>query len=132
MTLSPLFVLCLQGVEINPRFNRGKIKKLCKRKTSKYNGKCLTTHNLYAASDDKLLLETIQENQRELDSIEKILDNEIKTREELRSIYNDNELIKNLRQKWDSMTNREKHKAIDILIKKITLTDGKIKIEYKV
>ncbi len=32
------------GVEIIPRFNRGKIKKLSKRKTSKYNGKCLTTH----------------------------------------------------------------------------------------
>ena len=105
---------------------------MLERRRNETSARIKKLYNLYAASDDELLLETIQENQRELDSIEKILDNEIKTREELRSIYNDNELIKNLRQKWDSMTNREKHKAIDILIKKITLTDGKINIEYKV
>lgn len=89
-------------------------------------------YNLYATSCNDLLLETIQENQMELESIERILDNEIKTREELKSIYDDSELIKNLRQKWDKLTMKEKHRAIRICIEKIIINDGKITVKYLV
>lgn len=99
---------------------------------SELTAKIKKLYNLYASSGNEILLETIQENQRELESIEKILANEIKIREELNSIYDDRELIKNLRHKWDKLTMKEKHNAIRLCIEKIIITDGEIKVSYLV
>lgn len=86
--------------------------------------------NLYAESDDELLLETIRENQAELNHISKILNSEKAAINTITEINERNEMIKNLRNKWDSMTMAEKHKILRVCIDKIIIDDDNIDIQY--
>lgn len=105
---------------------------LLKRRRSEITAKIKKLYNLYATNGNEILLETIQENQRELDSVEKILDNEARALAELNSITQDRELIRNLRERWDQLTIKEKQRAVRICIEKIIITDGKINVKYLV
>lgn len=105
---------------------------LLRRRKNDVTARIKKLYNLYASSGNDLLLETIQENQRELDSVTQILDNEVKIRAELANLQSENEVIKNLRTRWDKLTPKEKQRAVRICIDKIVLTDGEINIKYLV
>lgn len=87
-------------------------------------------YNLYAASDDELLLQTIEENKWELLKISKSIENEEKTNKVAEEISYKHELIKNLEEKWETMTIKEKQQALRICIDKIILTDNDMDIIY--
>lgn len=105
---------------------------LLQRRKNDITSRIKKLYNLYASSGNDLLLETIQENQSELDSVSQILENEVKIRAELSNIQSENDMIKNLRARWDKLTPKEKQRAVRICIDKIVLTDGQIKIKYLV
>lgn len=96
----------------------------------KLTGKIKRLYNLYAESGDALLLETIKENQEELSNIIKLIEHEKATHAATTEIDRRNELAKNLRNVWPSLTMDEKHRALRTFIDKIILLDDNIEIHY--
>ncbi len=87
-------------------------------------------YNLYAESGDALLLETIKDNQEELTNIGKLIDHENATYAATMEIDMRNDLAKNLRNVWPSLTIDEKHRALRTFIDKIILHQDNIEIHY--
>lgn len=87
-------------------------------------------YNLYAESGDSLLLETIKDNQNELTRISSLIEHEKSTLSVTIEIDQRNDLAKNLRNVWPSLTMAEKHRALRVFIDKIILTDDHIDIHY--
>lgn len=96
----------------------------------KIAGKIKRLYNLYAESGDALLLETIKENQEELTNISKLIDHENATHAATMEIDRRNDLAKNLRNVWPSLTIDEKHRALRTFIDKIILYQDNIEIHY--
>lgn len=103
---------------------------LLQQKHDLLSAKIKRLYNLYAENESELLLETIDENQKELNSITKLLLNEKASVLAIEDIRDNNAMVKNLRQKWNSMTISEKRKALRICIDKIVVTDEAIDIHY--
>lgn len=89
-------------------------------------------YNLYAENENELLLETIKENQEELNKLYNMLESEKATVAITDEINETNNLIQNLRTQWPNMTLNEKHRVIRATIKKITITDGDVIIDYMI
>jgi site-specific DNA recombinase len=87
-------------------------------------------YNLYAKSEDELLLETIEENKDELIKISKALENEKKTSNVALEINEKHEIIKNLKNAWESMSMMEKQHALRLCIDRIEIADNVIDIKY--
>lgn len=96
----------------------------------KIAGKIKRLYNLYAESGDALLLETIKENQEELTNISKLIDHENATHAATMEIDRRNDLAKNLRNVWSSLTIDEKHRALRTFIDKVILYQDNIEIHY--
>jgi len=96
----------------------------------KIAGKIKRLYNLYAESGDALLLETIKENQEELTNISKLIDHENATHAATMEIDRRNDLAKNLRNVWPSLTIDEKHRALRTFIDKVILYQDNIEIHY--
>ena len=96
----------------------------------KITAKIKRLYNLYAEDGDKLLLETIKDNQEELTNIGKLIDHEKATTAATMEIDRRNDLAKNLRNVWSSLTIDEKHRALRTFIGKIILTKDNIEIHY--
>lgn len=103
---------------------------LLQQKCDTLSAKIKRLYNLYAESGNDLLLETIDENQKELLSVTKILESERASMVALSEIDEQKQIVKNLRGKWDTLTMQEKHKALRICIDQIVLTDEAIDIHY--
>lgn len=89
--------------------------------------------NLYAEDGNKLLLETIKENQDELNSLAEKINHILMANKVATEINNKNRAIKdleNLRENWDGLTIDKKHAALRICVDKIIVTDGAIDIKY--
>ncbi len=87
-------------------------------------------YNLYAESGDPLLLETIKDNQNEITQISRLIEHENATLSATMEIDRRNDLAKNLRNVWPSLTIDEKHRALRVFIDKIILTNDNIDIHY--
>lgn len=104
--------------------------KILQQKYDALSNKIKRLYNLYAESENELLLETIQENQKELVSIGKLLENEKSSANAIKDVAEKNETLKNLRARWDSLTINEKRKILKICIDKIVVIDNRIHIYY--
>lgn len=104
--------------------------KILQQKYDLISSKIKRLYNLYAETGDKLLLDTIKDNQRELASVSLLLDKEKNTANAMDSAANKNQTLKNLRAKWDSLTIQEKHKVLRICIDEIVVDDMNIQIKY--
>ncbi len=93
-------------------------------------GKIKRLYNLYAVNDDKLLLETINENKEELNILAKQIDNEKKSNDAVSDINEKNHMIQNLQNTWNNMSVKDRQKALRICIDRIDITDGRINIHY--
>lgn len=105
---------------------------LLKQKYDALKSKVKRLYNLYATSANDLLLETIEENQKEMLSIEQILERESEAKEAAQQQKIDRAMIQNLRNIWDSLTMQEKHRALRLCINKIVITDGSVDIYYQI
>ena len=87
-------------------------------------------YNLYAESEDKILLETIKENQNQLASVSKLLNNEKTSIAAVDDVVDRNNAVRNLRSVWDKLTIQEKQRALRICVSRIVVTDNHIDIDY--
>lgn len=88
-------------------------------------------YNLYAESENNLLLETIQEQREKLKEIEdKIKEEQIK-RKNLDQKINTAELVTNLQETWKYMSIEEQQTTLRMLINRITINDNNINIDLK-
>lgn len=104
--------------------------KILQQKYDLISSKIKRLYNLYAETGDKLLLDTIKDNQRELASVSLLLDKEKNAANAMDSAAKKNQTLKNLRAKWDSLTIQEKHKVLRICIDEIVVDDMNIQIKY--
>ena len=85
-------------------------------------------YNLYADSGNDILLDTISENQNELAEIGKMIEHEKENRAAVTEIDWSNDVIKNLRNAWQTFSMDEKHRALRKFIDKVILADGEAEI----
>ena len=104
--------------------------KVLQRKYDAISAKIKRLYNLFAEDPDELLLQTVRENQEELASISAMLNSEKASVEAVNDIRQRNNAVMNLRNRWDSLTIKERQRAVRICIGRIILTDDKIDIEY--
>ena len=104
--------------------------KILQEKYDTISAKIKRLYNLYAESEDKILLETIKENQSQLASVSKLLDNEKSSIAAVDDIVEKNNTVKNLRSIWDRLTIQEKQRVLRICVSRIVVTDNHIDIDY--
>lgn len=100
----------------------------------KYNetaAKIKRLYNLYASSGDELLLETIKENQAELSSLSRQIDDEEKNRGTAANLAEQIYRLRNLQEQWDSFTMKEKQQALSVCISKVIIDGSMIDIQYR-
>ena len=89
-------------------------------------------YNLYATSDDKFLLDTIQELKDEILRLEGEIEKE-KELIELKEVTNSTrEIVSNLKETWDYMSIKEQQKVIRLLVNKVVVNEDSITIDLKV
>ena len=106
--------------------------KILQQKYDMIMAKIKRLYNLYAESEDKILLETIRENQKELAIVSRALENEKSSETAITDIVEKTKMIKNLRNKWGTMSQQERCVAVRLCIDRITLTDEAIDIHYTI
>ncbi len=87
-------------------------------------------YNLYAESNNDLLLETIKENQANLTFISQQIEREKESKKTTIEMNEKRNAILALKRKWDTLTMREKRQALKMCIGNITVTDDLIDIRY--
>ncbi|WP_295151939.1 recombinase family protein [uncultured Ruminococcus sp.] len=100
---------------------------------NKYNvaaEKIKRLYNLYAESGDELLLETINENKKQLEDIARSIEREKKTNTVARELNYKRKVLNNLSGLWDDMTISERRKALHTCIDRVVLSGGEIDIVY--
>ena len=104
--------------------------KILQEKYDTISAKIKRLYNLYAESEDKILLETIKENQNQLASVSKLLNNEKTSIAAVDDVVDRNNAVRNLRSVWDKLTIQEKQRALRICVSRIVVTDNHIDIAY--
>ena len=104
--------------------------KILQEKYDTISAKIKRLYNLYAESEDKILLETIKENQNQLASVSKLLNNEKTSIAAVDDVVDRNNAVRNLRSVWDKLTIQEKQRALRICVNRIVVTDNHIDIDY--
>lgn len=104
--------------------------KILQEKYDTISAKIKRLYNLYAESEDKILLETIKENQNQLASVSKLLNNEKTSIAAVDDVVERNNAVRNLRSVWDKLTIQEKQRALRICVSRIVVTDNHIDIDY--
>lgn len=87
-------------------------------------------YDLYANDGNAILLDTIREKQSELENISFQIEQENEKKQAVGTITDNMEMIKNLKNMWESMTMTEKQRALRICIDKIELNSLNVKITY--
>lgn len=88
-------------------------------------------YNLYAESDDEILLETINEQKEKLNSIEKKIVNERKNKHNASRKLETAKIVTKLSDTWEYMSLEEQQKTLRMIINTITITDHNINIDFK-
>ena len=89
-------------------------------------------YNLYAESEDDILLDTINENKKKLALIKQTIESEIVQRNLTSNKEQLKESIETLEEKWDYMTQQEKQNIIRFLIEKVMITDNEVEIKLNI
>ena len=85
-------------------------------------------YNLYAESENDILLDTIEENTKKLDSVNNMIKSEIKQVNTLKNRNKVKDEIDTLEEKWEYMTQKEKQSIIRILVNKVVITDDNVEV----
>lgn len=88
-------------------------------------------YNLYATSEDELLLDTINENKAELLAVSKLIDVEQRTSEVVKDIRKQLRDLCNLREIWPTMSDFDKQQALKSCITGVYINKEDIKVEFK-
>ena len=88
-------------------------------------------YELYAESEDRLLLETVKEKKAELEEINVRLKSESDRHAASKRIAKDREKLNGIREAWDYMDTDAKRRIILSCVEKITVTFDRVDIYYK-
>lgn len=88
-------------------------------------------YNLYAESDDDILLDTINEQKMRLADVELQIEAEKVKLADSSKKMETAELVTNLSETWDYMNIEEQQKTLRMIINKITITDNNINVDFK-
>lgn len=87
-------------------------------------------YNLYAESGDVILLQTIEENNKELQMVENELSIASSVEKDRREIELQTKTITNLEESWKLMTIKEQQQALRLCINKIVIDGYNVSIQY--
>ena len=87
-------------------------------------------YNLYAESGDTILLQTIEENNKELQMVENELSIASSVEKDRREIELQTKTITNLEESWKLMTIKEQQQALRLCINKIVIDGYNVSIQY--
>lgn len=96
---------------------------------NKSNSKIKKLYHLYAENDNDNLLEVIREEENKLSELKKELKSEI-DKESSNGTMSLKE-IKRVADVWDSLSNKEKNKALKIYVDKIVIDGNDIEVHFK-
>ena len=85
-------------------------------------------YNLYAESDDDILLDTIQENKKQLDFINNKIQREIESNVTTTNKDKVKKSLDTLQENWEYMTDKEKQTIVRSIINKVIITGNEIRI----
>jgi site-specific DNA recombinase len=88
-------------------------------------------YNLYAESEDEILLDSINEAKKELRSIQLQIENETEKTQQEGNFVNLKKTLSTLSETWEYMTPKEKKVLVNDCINKVTVTDGVVNVDYK-
>lgn len=88
-------------------------------------------YNLYAENEDSLLLETIEENKKDLEAISAQIEKEKESKHISNVLIEIQQALSSLEERWERMTTKEKRRAISLCLERIIITDDEIDISYK-
>ncbi len=88
-------------------------------------------YNLYAGSGDELLLETIEDNKSELETIGRQIADEEKNHSIASDITERLNSVVNLREQWDRLSMKERQQAVAVCISRIVIDGTDIDIHYR-
>lgn len=88
-------------------------------------------YNLYATSEDELLLDTINENKAELLAVSKLIDVEQKTTDVIKDINKQLKDLCNLREMWPTMSIFDRQQALKSCVAGIYINKEDIKVEFR-
>lgn len=98
---------------------------LLKKQYKEIENKIRRLYNLYASAEDEILLEEIDKNKKALNNIKESLE---KNKEQQR-VNNSNKKLIGLKDKWEYLTDNQKHNICKTLIEKVTITDDTVEIK---
>lgn len=115
-------------VELSKKQNNSvnSIQARCDALTAKIN----RLYHLYGENEDQLLLQVIKESNAERDALLRMLENEKASASAIQNVAERQEAMRNLRDRWDSLSIREKQRVLRLCIDRITVTDGAVDIAY--
>lgn len=87
-------------------------------------------YNLYSQSPDDILLNTIEENKKELDDIIRKIENEKDRTVSKEELLQREKTIRSVNEGWNEMTDSEKRSVIRACIKKVTVCGERVDIQY--
>jgi len=88
-------------------------------------------YNLYAQSGNEVLLQTIKAREKQLQALVKQLSWQQKQEEIVQAKSAIHKQITHLSEVWDALTPKEQKNIVHILVERITITDHKIEIHYR-
>lgn len=89
-------------------------------------------YNLYAESEQDLLLDTINENQVMLDKLRDQLEIETAANALAANQQRINNMLDNLESRWDGMKMHEKQTVVRTIVRQVTVTDRRVDIDLYV
>lgn len=85
-------------------------------------------YNLYAESEDDILLDTIQENKKQLDFINNKIQREIESNVTTTNKDKIKKSLDTLQENWEYMTDKEKQTIVRSIVNKVIITGNEIRI----
>ena len=89
-------------------------------------------YNIYAEQDDDMLLETISDMKKQLDSVNKKIEQNIQNNTEEKQRKEKIGILRNLSSIWNDITANEKKTIIRKLVDKIVITDNHVHINFSI
>ena len=102
---------------------------LLNQQKSELEKKIKNLYNIYASSEDELLLETIKENQKKLKDINDSIKSIEIENEKLSAVTDFSSIVQNLRSRWEYMDIREKQQVLKSIINKIRIKDETVELQ---
>lgn len=101
-----------------------------KKKQETLVSKLKRLYNLYAETGDEILLQTIEENKKELDMVETELSSLNVLSQEESDLASQIDAIVNLESSWEHMSIKEQQKALRLCINRVVIDGYKVSIQY--